>query len=174
MPAFLKRFFSQPGGKEKRLVGRKREYDSGYFDIIRFFGPFKWEPSKIIIKYLPGIFTFDDPLIEQYAAEMEKRLRADDRLYEGPTAMMMAGFDVASDPPVMTVREVNYGDVAGSSYTLDLKHPLFENTGGTLRNYYKSRYLRDCCRTFRRDCLPGRFAGIWIGINRLFSDRQLA
>jgi hypothetical protein len=140
MPAFLKRYFDDPLDKEKRLVGREKKHDSGYYDIIRFYGTDKKDPSKMIIKYQSGIFTFSDPLIEQYAAEMEKRLRSEDRLYDGPTAMMVAGFDPAADPPVMTVREVNYGDVAGGSYTLDFKHPIFEKTGGTLRFYYKSKY----------------------------------
>ena len=140
MPAFLKRFFDDPLQKEKRLVGREKKHDSAYYDILRFFGPAKYDPSKIIIKYLPGIFTFRDSLIARYASEMEKRLRSEDRLYDGPAVMMTAGLDVTSDPPVMTVREVKYGDVAGGSYTLDFKHPLFEKTGGTLRYYYKSKY----------------------------------
>jgi len=140
MPAFLKRFFGDPLDKKKRLVGWEKKHDSGYYDIIRFFGPAGSDPSEIIIKYLPGIITFRDPLIAGYSAEMEKRLRLENRLYDGPTVMMTAGFDPVSDPPVMTVREVKYGDVAGSSYTLDFKHPLFERVGGTLRYYYKTRY----------------------------------
>ncbi|MBN1213352.1 MAG: NUDIX hydrolase [candidate division Zixibacteria bacterium] len=136
----MKRFFDAPHDKEKRRVGWEKKHDSGYFDIIRFFGPGKCNPSNIMIEYLPGIFTFRDPLLAEYSTEMEKRLRSDGRLYDGPTALMVAGFDPAANPPTMTVREVNYGDVAGSSYTLDFKHPHFEKAGGTLRNYYKNKY----------------------------------
>ena len=140
MSAFLKRYFDAPGEKEKRLVGRIKEYDSGYYDIIRFFGAGKKEPSEIVIKYQPGIFTLSDALIEQYTVEMEQRLRQEKRLYDGPTVMMVTGFDPENDPPKITVREVKYGNVAGCSYTLDFKHRFFENNGGTLRDYYKSKY----------------------------------
>ncbi|MDD3731417.1 MAG: hypothetical protein PHU88_03475 [candidate division Zixibacteria bacterium] len=140
MPAFLERFFNHPGELEKRLVGPDRKYDSGYFDIIRFFGLDKILPENILIKYLPHSFCFNEPLIAEYSELMEKQLRLEKRLYPGPTVMNLAGFDLGISPAVMTVQDVAYGMVAGSSYTLDFKHPLFKKTGGTLRYYYKTQY----------------------------------
>jgi len=140
LPAFLRRYYGSPEQNSARKVGIDRDYDSGYFDIIRFYGSDRMNPARIEIKYIDGIFQFTDELIARYAGLIETELWKQGRLYDGPTVMMAEAFDIKANPPVMTVREARYGDVAGSGYALDLKHPLFESSGETLREYYKNTY----------------------------------
>ncbi|MFZ5980188.1 MAG: hypothetical protein ACOYVF_06105 [Candidatus Zixiibacteriota bacterium] len=137
---FINRFYGSAEQKAARLVGRDREFDSGYFDIVRFFGPDRVDPAHIEIKYVEGVFEFSDELIARFAGEVEAEMRRKKRLFDGPTVMMMTAFDINADPPMITVREVRYGDIAGSGYALDMKHQLFESRGGSLREYYKSKY----------------------------------
>jgi hypothetical protein len=125
-----------------RAVGSRHNHDSGYIDILRFFGSDAVDPSRIVIRYEPAPFAFSDPLIEQFAAEMEVSMRAEGRLYsDGPLVMKLvdANFDSAS--PVVSVQSATYGQQAGSCFALDYQHPAFKSRGETLRRYWKSRYL---------------------------------
>lgn len=123
-----------------RAVGTNRAHDSGYIDIVRFFGRGKVEPERIAINYDPAPFQFSDPLIAQYAAEIERTMRAEGRLYDGPLVMKLQSTDFGSTSPSITVQPATYGQQAGSCFALDLPHPLFENHGGTLRAYWKNNY----------------------------------
>ena len=140
MPRFLRHFANTSGSRDHRLVGVDGAYDSGYYDIVRFFGPDAVRPHQVVMDYLPGRFRFTDALIRDFAGEMESRLRAEGRLYEGPTVMQLAALDLATFPMTMTVRECSYGEQAGSCFALDWPHPQFDQWGGTLREYYKTRY----------------------------------
>ena len=140
LPAFIERYFSKPGMREQRLVGIEHVYDSGYYDVIRFFGGQPEKPGNITIAYLPNSFTFTDPNIREFATHAEQRLRLEGRLYEGPGAVRVVGLDLNVYPQTMTVQECAYGDQAGTCFALDLPHPVFRKWGGTLREYYKARY----------------------------------
>ena len=123
-----------------RAVGRDRAHDSGYIDIIRFFGPQAVDPARVAIQYDNFPFTFSDPLIAKFSGEVEKMMRAEGRLYDGPLVMKLASAELMGEKPSLTVRPVTYGRQAGSCFALDLPHPLFADHGGTLRSYWKSKY----------------------------------
>lgn len=140
LPAFIERYFSKPGMRAQRLVGVEGIYDSGYYDIVRFFGPHAAKPENIRIEYLPKPFVFSDSNIREFATHAEQRLRLEGRLYDGPGAVRIVGLDLSVYPQTMTVQECAYGDQAGTCFALDLPHPVFRKWGGTLREYYKARY----------------------------------
>jgi 8-oxo-dGTP pyrophosphatase MutT (NUDIX family) len=123
-----------------RAVGTNRAHDSGYIDIVRFFGCTPLDPGRITINYDPTPFQFSDPHIAQYAAEIERAMRAEGRLYDGPPVMELKSADFGSTAPSITVQPATYGQQAGSCFVLDLMHTLFENRGGTLRAYWKNHY----------------------------------
>jgi hypothetical protein len=139
MPDFLANYFSAPAMIESRRVGRNRECVSEYFEIIRFFGEAAIDPKAVAIRYLDGKYQLRDPLIREFSHQVESRLRAEGRLYEGPTVMRLQDFDRGGTQPLMTVQEADYGDQA-AGFALDLPHPLFDRWGGTCRQYYKSVY----------------------------------
>jgi len=140
MPEFLARYFSGSGMREERLVGNDRLYDSGYYDIVRFFGPDAVRPSHIGIAITPGRFIFTDARIKEFAERVAALLRSEGRLFDGPTVMKLSGLDLYTYPQTMSVQECSYDDQAGSCFALDLPDPSFKKWGGTLREYYKSRY----------------------------------
>ena len=72
MPRFLRHFANTSGSRDHRLVGVDGAYDSGYYDIVRFFGPDAVRPQQVVMDYLPGRFRFTDALIRDFAGEMEK------------------------------------------------------------------------------------------------------
>jgi hypothetical protein len=140
MPEFLARYFSGSGMREERLVGKDRLYDSGYYDIIRFFGPDAVKPSHIEIALTPGRFIFSDSRIKEFAERVAALLRSEGRLYDGPAVMKLSGLDLYTYPQTISLQECSYDDQAGSCFALDLPDPSFKKWGGTLREYYKSRY----------------------------------
>ena len=140
LPAFIERYFSKPGMREQRLVGAEGIYDSGYYDIVRFYGPHAQRPRNINVEYLPNPFTITDPNIRDFATHTEQRLRLEGRLYDGPGAVRVVSLDLSIYPQTMTVQECAYGQQAGTAFALDLPHPVFRKWGGTLREYYKARY----------------------------------
>jgi 8-oxo-dGTP pyrophosphatase MutT (NUDIX family) len=140
MPAILEQFFNGPGMRSQRLVGREGLYDSGYYDIVRFFGEGAIKPSHIRIEYLSRTFSFSDSRIREFSKQVERRLRDQGKVHEGPTVMKLAGFDRENYPPTMYLQECAYGDHAGSCLALDLPHPIFDSWGGNLRWYYKTVY----------------------------------
>ena len=137
MPSFLKRHFGGEKRLRERLVGTAREIDSGYYDIVRFFGPDALDPAQVDIEYRSEPFSFSDARIREYAREIEDEFRRKGRIYDGPTIMHLDRFDTQSSPPRMVVREATYGDHCGSCLALDWPHAFFENHGGTLREYYR-------------------------------------
>ncbi len=131
---FLQTHFAD--GQADRLVGRGRHFDSGYFDIHRFFGSDGIRPEIVKIDYAQGQFAFSDERIEQFASEIARHMAAEGRLYEGPTVVRAVTDDWRSLTPSLLVQEATYGQQAGSCFALDAPHPLFQSCGGTLRDYY--------------------------------------
>ena len=127
--AFLARYFSE------RAAGPTR--DSGYFDIIRFFGRDAVDPRDIAVRCVPGRYRFSDTRIARFADEIATELRRQGRLLDGPTVMKLVSFDPSARPPIMAVQEAAYEQSSGSCFALDVEHPLFADAGGTLREYYK-------------------------------------
>jgi hypothetical protein len=123
-----------------RAIGRDRAHDSGYIDIVRFFGPQAVDPSLMAIQYDNLPFAFSDPLIAKFSTEIERMMRTEGRLYDGPLVMKLVSAELTGDQPSLTVQPVTYGRQAGSCFALDLVHPLFADYGGTLRSYWKSKY----------------------------------
>jgi hypothetical protein len=124
-----------------RAVGKDRAHDSGYFDIVRFFGPQAVDPLRVAVHYDNLPFAFSDPLIAKFSTEIERMMRADGRLYDGPLVMKLASVELTGEKPSFTVQPDTYGQQAGSCFALDLEHPLFADYGGTLRSYWKSKYI---------------------------------
>lgn len=137
--AFLDRHFAS--GTERRLVGRRRRSDCGYDGIVRFFGPQRIDPFTVRLAYLPGTFNLADPLIAEFAADVEAILRTQGRLTSGPPVMKAVSF--SAEPGKLSVQATDYGQFAGSCFALDLEHRLFAPYGGTLRDYYRSAHTID-------------------------------
>lgn len=135
---FLDKHFADT--RHERLVGRTRQYDSGYIKIIRFFGGQTADPGNIALRFLPDNFHYDDERIEQFSRIIEQDLRRQGRLTDGPPVMKLVSFEQKKHPPTMTLQAARYGDFAGSCFALDYEHPLFAEWGGTLRDYYKIAY----------------------------------
>ncbi len=123
-----------------RLVGSDRTFDSGYYDIVRFFGGDAVDPSRVRIQVEPGQYAIGDPLIKSYADSVAEKLRNQGRLYDGPTVTGLLAADFRGTNPTLRVQETSYGDFAGSCFALDMPHQLFRDHGGTLRDYYVRTY----------------------------------
>ena len=139
-------YFERFGGSpeiSKRQVNR----DFGYFDIVRFFGTEAVDPAQIAVTYQAEPFEFTDDRMARFALEIQERMTAEGRLYGGPAAMKLVEANLDGPKRSLTVQPCHYGFQAGSCFALDYRHPLFENHGGTLREYYlsetKSREVRD-------------------------------
>ncbi len=124
-----------------RAVGSNRNHDSGYIDIVRFFGNAAVDPSLVAVNYQSQPFTCSDALIDTYASEIELQMRTDGRLYsDGPLVMKLVSADITQASPLITVQSATYGQQAGSCFALDFPHPIFAGKGETLRRYWKSKY----------------------------------
>lgn len=130
--SFLKVNYNSDDDIKDRLVGIKRNYDSGYFDIVRFFGDRAINPSDVIIKYLPGQNELKDKLIDKFAKEIEKELKEQGRMYDGPfvTRAILDG-SINS----ILLQKCSYGTFAGSCFALDKLSDLFAPYK-SLRDYY--------------------------------------
>ncbi|MBN2227871.1 MAG: hypothetical protein JW763_10980 [candidate division Zixibacteria bacterium] len=137
LPEFVKRYHDN---LNDRLVGRGLRQESYYTDLVRFFGHSAMDPKRVTVDYLDQPFHIGDPLIRKFSGIVEKQLRDEGRLYDGPLAMKIADFKPRVTPPTITVQPIEYGQFAGSCFALDLEHELFRQYGGTLREYYKRTY----------------------------------
>lgn len=135
LPEFIAAHFGDRN--RDRLAGVQRQHDSEYHSLVRFFGPDRIDPSDIAVKYFTTPYALRDPIIAEFAEEIEKRLRSEGRLYDGPPAMKLADCEMKASPRSITVQPVNYGLQAATCFALDHPHELFEAYGGTLRNYYR-------------------------------------
>ncbi len=140
MGGFLRRYFGSPEDTAARMVGVEKEYDSGYFDIVRFFGEDAIDPHDVYIEYFEPCFEFQDRAIARFAHLMAKSFRDEGRLYHGPEIMRVVDCNLKSKPYNMIVQKCTYGAQAGSCFALDHCHHLFEGWGGCLRCYYKRKY----------------------------------
>ena len=116
----------------ERLVGPKRDYDSGYFDIVRFYSADKVDPHGIEIEYNNEQFKIPDERIGLFASEVAGQLRTDGKIYDGPLVMKLASYTPSSSSNVMKLQPVDYSQMAGSCFALDFEHPLFVDRGETL------------------------------------------
>ncbi len=140
LPGFIEANF---GGRDhSRQAGVQRQYDSCYHSLVRFFGPDRIDPSDIAVNYLPAPYSLTDPIIAEFAEEIEQRLRAEGRLYDGPPAMKLASCEMSAPPRSITVQPVSYGLQAATCYALDYQHELFKDHGRTLRNYYRHNHKK--------------------------------
>ena len=124
-----------------RAVGSIRNHDSGYIDIVRFFGKSAVDPSQVSVHYQSQPFAFSDPLIVEFASQIENQMRVDGRLYsDGSLVMKLVDANLDSPSPSITVQSATYGQQAGSCFALDYPHAIFSGRGETLRAYWKSKY----------------------------------
>ncbi|MEA2031265.1 MAG: hypothetical protein U9N55_06695 [candidate division Zixibacteria bacterium] len=134
---FLDKYFGSPHAREARMVGINRLYDSGYFDIVRFFGEDKINPDKVEIHSLPGRYELSDQKIKEFSGKIESQLRKQGRLYDGPDAMRLKAVNLTDSPYYISIQACNYGIFAGCCFGLDQPDQLFDSNGSTLREYYK-------------------------------------
>ncbi len=134
---FLKRYFNP---SDDRLVGGTRQYDSGYIDIVRFFGPGAVAPKDVAIRYVPGKYELSDNRIRRFAGKIANELHRQGRIYEGPGVSRVAAVQLDTPPFSLTLQECDYTVFAGSCFALDYPDELFKEHGGTLREYYKKNY----------------------------------
>lgn len=114
--------------------------DLGYFDIVRFFGQRGIDPQTIQIKEALSLFEFSNERIAQFSHQMEKQMRSEGRLHDGPLIMKAVDATFEEQDRWVSVQPAQCGDQAGSCFALDYAHPLFENWGGSLREYYLATY----------------------------------
>lgn len=119
-----------------RMVGTGRNIDSGYINIVRFYGDCSVCPDDILIRYSAIPFEFSDPIIETFANKIEAELRAEGRIYHGPPATRLTSFNHTQ----ATLQSCAYGKMAGSCFALDYPHTSFRQFGGTLREYYLRQF----------------------------------
>jgi len=121
--------------------------DLGYFNIVRFFGETAVQPQSIEIREATCRFEFSDERVAQFSRQMEKQMRSEGRLCDGPLIMKAVDANFEGPGRWVLVQPARYGDQAGSCFALDFPHPMFEGWGGSLREYYlatyPSRLLRD-------------------------------
>lgn len=140
MPGFLERYFGSDEIIETRRAGPGRGNLTDYHGIVRFFGTDGIDPRTVRVRYRLRAFSFRDERIRGFSSEIERRLRCEGRLFEGPPAAGVVDACFDTRKPHLTVQPVNYGDHAGSCFALDAPHPLFREWGGSLRDYYLSEY----------------------------------
>jgi hypothetical protein len=138
-PRVLEKSYGDEAMLCARAVGRDREYASGYFDVVRFFGPNAISPESIKITHESEPFAFSDHLIAEFSHRIEAELRKRGRIYDGPQAMKLVSASFEASAGELVVQPANYGDQAGSCFALDYPSDLFADYGGTLRNYLLSK-----------------------------------
>ncbi len=136
----IERFPSLFGTAADRLVGPDRSFDSGYFQIVRFFRSDAFDPSAITVNILPGQYQIPDPLIQNHANEISERMRLEGRLYDGPMVAGAIGLRLDGTSPEVVIQRTSYADFAGSVMAPDQQQPFFDDHGGTLREYYYLTY----------------------------------
>jgi 8-oxo-dGTP pyrophosphatase MutT (NUDIX family) len=85
-------------------------------------------------------FEFSDDRIARFAAEIERTMMAEGRIHTGTDILKLVDADLSCSDRSLTVQPCRYGLQAGSCLALDYVHPLFDEFGGCLREYYLSRY----------------------------------
>jgi len=130
--SFLRHHYA--AGLPTRLVGAERQYDSGYAEIVRFFGDRAIDPNAVAVTGLDKPFVFGDPNICRFAAAMAEQMRRDGILRPGPPVMSVVTADLTATSPLLTVQPADYAAFAGSCLALDVAHEMLG--GRTLRDYY--------------------------------------
>lgn len=132
---FVSRHHRDKNQLRQRLVGPGRTHDSGYFNIVRFFGPGAIDPVTVPLEYREPLFHMDDPLVETYARTIESELRAAGRLYQGPLVTAVIEERLAKSPRRLTLQPCDYGLFAGACFALDHVHESLPADTRTLREY---------------------------------------
>lgn len=140
LPQILERWYSAPGMREQRLMGPELVWDSGYFDIYRFFGPNAVDPRRITIEYNNSPFRIPDPALAQFTEHVASQMRAEGRLYDGPLVMKYDALEKTESGFVMQVRPTSYADQAGSCFALDWPTEHFGPAYRTAREYVMHKY----------------------------------
>lgn len=113
------------------------EAAADYVSVRRFFGTDRLNPAEVSINHRADRFVLTDPVIDRFAQEVAERMRSEGRIYDGPLVTKLVACDLVSSSPSITVQPVDYALQAGTCFALDLEHPLFADSGGTLRDYYR-------------------------------------
>lgn len=140
LPEILDRWYADPQLRERRIMGPEQIWDSGYFDIFRFFGASAIDPSRITLEYGPSLFRIPDSALARFAAQMAARMKSEGRLYDGPPVMKFASLTVNSAGFVMRVQPAGYADQAGTCFALDIPTEHFGSDYSTARAYVMHRY----------------------------------
>jgi len=133
--AFLKRHFNSKLDIKSRLVGVNRDYDSGYNNIVRFFGDGAISPLNIKINYHPEQFRLKNKNIAKFTEEIEKDLRELGRMYDGPHVSRIVDAEFSGNRGKLEIQKCAYGTFAGSCFALDKETSHFGKYK-TLRDYY--------------------------------------
>ncbi len=139
---FLDNHFGSSSNREARLVGPDREVDSGYSDIVRFFGESHVDPELVEIHYQQEEFRFSDRTIAEFAEKMAGLLRSQGRLYDGPKVACVVEEKLVSEPFRLTLQPCDYALFAGTCLSLDYPDDSFGKYE-TLREYYIARNTQD-------------------------------
>ena len=110
----------------------------GYVNLVLFFGPDATDPFEMSINYDDHEYKIADELIAEYSREIAVLMRQEGKIRKGPPAALIARLDIAGTSPSITLQPVSYDLVASTGLALDFPHRLFEQHGGTLRDYYLS------------------------------------
>lgn len=133
----LDRYYSTPNLHATWLLGLRREYPSAYYAVMRLYGPDGISPEKIALEYLTEPFRFRDPLIAEFSSLIERELREQGRLYDGPNVLRPVRFE--PERAQLVLQEARYADQC-AGFAMDYRTPLFAHTGGTLRGYLEANY----------------------------------
>jgi hypothetical protein len=138
-PRLLEQSYSGDAMLRARAVGESREYASGYFDFVRFFGPGAISLEGLKITHRTESFVFSDSIVAEFSHQIEAELRKGGRIYDGPKALKLVSASFEGSVGELVVQPANYGDQAGSCFALDYPSDLLAGYGGTLRNYLLSK-----------------------------------
>lgn len=120
--------------RELRLAGTDHRRESGFVDIVRFFGPDGIDPSACPVQAIPDRFALTDPVVRAHADRIAGILRAEGRLYDGPDVMKLHALRYEQSSLRCVVQPCSYADQAGSCFALD--EPIEGDTSGqSLRDY---------------------------------------
>lgn len=139
MKDFMARYFAAELKSGATRAGRGPGHETGYFDIHRFYGSNMIGPEAVRVRYQKEHFEIQDETIAKFSAAVEKRLRGEHRLYDGPPTMKLVDYNFGEREKEITVQPARYGDQAGTCFALDQPDSLFA-PHTTLREFYKAKY----------------------------------
>ncbi len=132
-------------GAESEVAGSFHDRETGYYEIVPFFGPDGIDPQTVPVKILDDSFHFTDQLIAEVAADFEQSMLSEGLLRSGPPVIKLADAVWTGVKKRLIVQPCSYGLQAGSCLALDEKHERLAPYG-SLREYYlaKNRSRKLC------------------------------